>query len=121
MKNIILFFLILSNTFVFSQTSEGVNYKNTFNEVNEKPQKNITYKIQVLSSSVHDMIKFKYFLEEYKCEIEYHKTKIGSEVYRYMISPKENTWISANMLLEETTFNFQNPYIVVYYKNKRQN
>jgi hypothetical protein len=38
-----------------------------------------------------------------------------------MISPKENTLISANMLLEETTFNFQNPYIVVYYKNKRQN
>ena len=50
MKNIILFFLILSNTFVFSQTSEGVNYKNTFNEVNEKPQKNITYKISVCIS-----------------------------------------------------------------------
>jgi hypothetical protein len=92
-----------------------------FNEINEKPQKNISYKIQVLSSSIEDMTKFKYLLEEYKCEIEYHKSKIGKEVYRYLISPKENTLISANMLLEETTFNFQNPYIVVYFKNKRQN
>ena len=121
MKNIILLFLILSNTFVFSQTSENVNYTSTFNDINEKPQKNVTYKIQVLSSSVEDMTKFKYFIQEYKCEIEYHKTKIGKEVFRYLISPKENTLISANMLLEETTYNFLNPYIVVYYKNKRQN
>jgi hypothetical protein len=121
MKNVLVLFFILTSVYIFGQTAYVSNDTNIFNGINEKPQKNISYKIQVLSSSIEDMTKFKYFLEDYKCEIEYHKSKIGKEVYRYLISPKENTLISANMLLEETTFNFQNPYIVVYFKNKRQN
>lgn len=121
MKNLLILIFVISSCILLGQTNVNCVDTNLFNEVHEKPQKNITYKIQVLSSSIEDMTKFKYFLQGYKCEIEYHKTKVGNEVFRYLISPKENTLISANMLLEEVTYSFQNPYIVVYYKNKRQN
>lgn len=84
-------------------------------------KKHTTYKIQVLSSSYVDKTKFKYFIEQYRCEVEYHRTKVGKDVYRYMIVPKENNLCSVNVLLDETFYHYQNPFIVVYYKGKRQN
>lgn len=121
MKNLLILFFITISFCIFGQTSNKSVDTNLFNEVHEKPQKNITYKIQILSSSYKDMTKFQYLIEFYKCDIEYHKSKVGKDLYRYMVEPHENTLICANMLLEEVSYNFQNPFIVVYYKNKRQN
>lgn len=82
-------------------------------------EKFITYKIQVISNNYKDSTKFKYFSNEYKCEIEKNKSKIGDK-WVYLITPKENTLCSANVLLDETFYHFHNPFIVIYYKGKRQ-
>jgi hypothetical protein len=112
MKHLI-YFLFLS-TITFGQGKLVSN-------LDSLHEKHTSYKIQILSSSNVDKTKFKYFLEQYRCEVEHHRTKVGKDVYRYLIVPKENNLCSANLLLDEVFYHYQNPFIVVYYKGKRQN
>ncbi len=84
-------------------------------------EKHTVYKIQILSSNVRDGDKFKYFTDDYVCEIVRSKSKLSGDVYRYLITPKENTLHSSNLLLDELFYYYQNPFIVIYWKGKRQN
>ncbi len=106
MRNLLICFFIFLNFFSIGQNEP-------------KKEKNITYKVQIISSDFQDSTKFKYFLEEYNCEIKRNKSKVGDK-WIYLITPKENTLYSANVLLDETFYHYQNPFIVVYYKGKRQ-
>lgn len=110
MKNTILILLFLFCT--------GLIHAQSISKKKEKCDKHV-YKIQVLSSSTIDSTKFMYFIEEYRCEIE--RVKNNSEPYRYMIRPRENNLMSANILLDEVFYHYQNPFIVVYKRGKRQN
>jgi hypothetical protein len=117
MKNLLILIFSLFICVGFSQTS--CCYAE--NKLDSLHQKHTSYKVQILSSLNVDKTKFKYFIENYRCEVEHFKTKVGKDVYRYLIVPKENTLYSANLLLDEVFYHFQNPFIVVFYKGKRQN
>jgi hypothetical protein len=107
-----LFFFLFLSTFSFGQCCTALDSLH---------EKHTSYKIQILSASSVDKAKFKNFIENYRCEVEHHKTKVGKDVYRYLIVPKQDNLESANALLDEVFSSYQNPFIVVYYKGKRQN
>jgi hypothetical protein len=107
-----LFFFLFLSTFSFGQCCSALDSLH---------EKHTSYKVQVLSASSVDKTKFIHFIKDYRCEVEHHKTKVGKDVYRYLITPKENNLESANVLLDEVSRNYQNPFIIVYYKGKRQN
>ena len=107
----LIFFLFFS-TFSFAQS-------NLITNVDSLHEKHTS--VQVLSASSVDKTKFKNFIGEYRCEVEHFKTKVGKDVYRYLIVPKENDLKSANLLLDEISGHYQNPFIVVFYNGKRQN
>lgn len=116
----ILFFLFLASSFLYGQE----NYVMVDNQDPKSLKiatEKITYKIQVLSSNWIDMDKFKNWMQTNICEVEYYKNKVGREYFRYLITPSESGLPAANKLLDSLTSDFMNPFIVVYYKGKRQN
>lgn len=107
-----LFFFLFLSTFSFGQCCAALDSLH---------EKHTSYKVQVLSASSVDKTKFKNFIKDFRCEVEHFKTKVGKDVYRYLIVPKENSLESANLLLDEISGHYQSPFIVVFYKGKRQN
>ena len=107
----LIFFLFFS-TFSFGQCCTALDSLH---------EKHTSYKVQVLSASSVDKTKFIHFINDYRCEVEHFKTKVGKDVYRYLIVPKQDNLESANALLDEVFSSYHNPFIVVYYKGKRQN
>ena len=120
MKNTLILIFSLFTCVGFSQSCASCTVA-PYAQLDSLHQSHTSYKVQVLSASSVDKNKFSTYIESYRCEVEHYKTKVGKDVYRYLITPKENTLVSANLLLDELSSHFQNPFIVVYYKNKRQN
>lgn len=88
---------------------------------NSEVKTEVVYKVQVFSSKNLDKDIFKGFIKTHRCEIEYYKSKKYGNLYRYLIVSKEPTLYSANLLLDEVSNSYFNPYIVKYFKNKRIN
>jgi len=98
-----LFILLLFSNFLYGQTPV------------------MEYKVQMLSLSYIDNVKFKHFIKDYNCEIEHYITKEHKDVYRYIITPKENSLISAEKLLNEVSLYYKDSFIVKYINKKRNN
>lgn len=109
----IIFLLFVSLNPIFGQ-------KIIFDNHNEAQKEKITYKVQVFSSKSINKDNFKHFIKTNRCEIEYVKIN-GEDLYRYLIIPNENNLISANKILDDVSKYYLNPFIVQYYKNKRNN
>jgi hypothetical protein len=82
----------------------------------------MTYRVQVLTSTVVDLRRYGKVIKKYRCGIEYTMLPSGKELYRYMVEPKTvNCLDSALLLMEEMSKTFENPYIVFYNKGVRIN
>lgn len=118
--NKILLMMLLSG----SLYSQGVKYTNLLDPnisnvgyLDSLNRGDMTYRVQVLTSTVVDIRKFSKVIKKYRCGVEYTMLPSGKELFRYVIEPKIiNCLDSALELVEEMGKTFENPYIV-FYKN----
>lgn len=104
--------------------SQGVKYTNLLDPnisnvgyLDSLNRGDMTYRVQVLTSTVVDIRKFSKVIKKYRCGIEYTMLPSGKELFRYMVEPNTiNCLDSALELYEELVRVYQNPYIV-FYKN----
>ncbi len=119
-KIFVILILILVSNLVFSQ--KRITYNADSNrKIDSLHKSNVEYKVQILSSTYIDSGKFKHYFDTHRCEVEFFRTKENKEVYRYLIFPDENSLESANILLDQLSKDFLNPFIVQYNKGKRIN
>jgi hypothetical protein len=118
--NKILLMMLLSG----SLYSQGVKYTNLLDPnisnvgyLDSLNRGDMTYRVQVLTSTVVDIRKFSKVIKKYRCGVEYTMLPSGKELFRYVIEPKIiNCLDSALELVEGMGKTFENPYIV-FYKN----
>lgn len=118
--NKILLMMLLSG----SLYSQGVKYTNLLDPnisnvgyLDSLNRGDMTYRVQVLTSTVVDIRKFSKVIKKYRCGVEYTMLPSGKELFRYMVEPNTiNCLDSALELYEELVRVYQNPYIV-FYKN----
>ena len=123
--NKILLMMLLSG----SLYSQGVKYTNLLDPnimnmgyLDSLNRGDMTYRVQVLTSTVVDLRRYGKVIKKYRCGIEYSMLPSGKELYRYMVEPKTvNCLDSALLLMEEMSKTFENPYIVFYKKGVRIN
>jgi hypothetical protein len=119
MKQILILMLLSGSLY-----SQGVKYINLLDPnisnvgyLDSLNKGDMTYRVQVLTSTVVDIRKYGKVIKKYRCGIEYTMLPSGKELYRYMIEPKTvNCLESALELVEEMVKTYENPYIV-FYKN----
>ena len=119
MKKILLMMLLSGSLY-----SQGVKYTNLLDPnisnlgyLDSLNRGDMTYRVQVLTSTVVDIRKYGRVIKKYRCGIEYSMLPSGKELYRYMIEPRTiNCLESALELLEVMVKTYENPYIV-FYKN----
>ena len=123
--NKILLMMLLSG----SLYSQGVKYTNLLDPnisnvgyLDSLNRGDMTYRVQVLTSTIVDLRRYGKVIKKYRCGIEYSMLPSGKELYRYMVEPKTvNCLDSALLLMEEMSKTFENPYIVFYKKGVRIN
>lgn len=116
--------IILLLLFSIPLYSQGVKYTNLLDPnirnvgyLDSLNMGDMTYRVQVLTSTVVDIRKFSKVIKKYKCGVEYTMLPSGKELFRYMVEPNTiNCLDSALELYEELVRLYQNPYIV-FYKN----
>lgn len=116
--------IILLLLFSIPLYSQGVKYTNLLDPnirnvgyLDSLNMGDMTYRVQVLTSTVVDIRKFSKVIKKYKCGVEYTMLPSGKELFRYMVEPNTiNCLDSALELYEELVRVYQNPYIV-FYKN----
>lgn len=119
MKQILILMLLSGSIY-----SQGVRYTNLLDPnimnigyLDSLNKGDMTYKVQVITSTVVDIKKYGRVIKKYRCGIEYTMLPNGKELYRYMVDPEViNCLESALDLVEEMGKTFENPYIV-FYKN----
>ena len=124
MKKILLLMMIGGSVY-----SQGIDCSNLFNPTNKNihlldsiHMGEMTYRVQVLSSSYVDKNKFGKYLKTHRCEVDYCMLPSSKEVYRYNIAPTiVNSYTEALKLMEVLNKTYENPFVVMYHKGKRIN
>ena len=109
--------------------SQGIDCSSMFNPTNKTIQlidslnmSEMTYRVQVVSSSYVDRNKFGKYLKTHRCEVDYCMLPSSKEVYRYTIAPTiVNSYNEALKLMEVLNRTYDNPFVVMYRKGKRIN